>query len=123
MRANNSLHWEQPVQFGFISNVAGGCSRPVSLALGAESMKHNDPDFGELTFDAKIGWWEGRIELPSGSSFALYVHTPSEADDFITDAARRAFEKMKSSEGVARRFAATELLQIHNEEWSEGDPI
>jgi hypothetical protein len=86
-------------------------------------MKRNDPELGELTFDATIGWWEGRIQLPSGSSFALYVHTPREADHSVTDAARRAFEKMRGSEEDARRFAATELLPSHNEEWSEGKPI
>lgn len=86
-------------------------------------MQQSDPQLGKLTFDTEIGWWEGRATLPSGTSFALYVHTPSESDQSITEAARAAFEKMTSSEATALHFAAEELLPIHNEVWSEGKLI
>ena len=55
--------------------------------------------------------------------FVLHVHTSGENDHTITEAARHAFEKMKSLEQAARSFAAEELLSIHNSEWSEGKPI
>lgn len=86
-------------------------------------MKRSDPQLGDLTFDSDIGWWEGRVTLPSGSSFVLYVHTPTEKDQSITEAARAAFEKMNRSEQAAREFAAAELLSVHNGEWSEGKEI
>lgn len=96
-------------------------------------METFDP-LGTLTFNSQagisektgtgwsIGWWEGRVTLPSGE-FVLHVHTSGENDHTITEAARHAFEKMKSLEQAARSFAAEELLSIHNSEWSEGKPI
>jgi hypothetical protein len=82
-------------------------------------MTLRDAQLGELTFDSGIGWWEGRVTLPSGATFALYVHTPRETDQSITEAARSAFEKMKGSEQAAREFAARELLPVHNDHWSD----
>ena len=86
-------------------------------------MQRNDPQLGDLKFDTTISWWEGRVKLSSGSSFVLYVHTSPGGDQSITDAAPTTFDKMKSSEAAARRFAADELLALHREEWSEGKPI
>lgn len=86
-------------------------------------MKRNDAQLGELTFDPTIGWWEGQVRLASGASFVLYVHTPSATDHSITDGARAAFEKMKSSEQAARQFAAAELVSVHNDKWSEGKQV
>ena len=85
-------------------------------------MQQNDAQLGNLKFDDQIGCWEGRVTLPSGASFTLYVHT-SGNDRAITDAARLAFEKMRHSETEARQFAADELLPVHNDEWCEGKPI
>lgn len=82
-----------------------------------------DPKMGDLKWDDSVGWWEGRAVLTSGSQFALYIHTPSEADQSITDAARNVFVFMKDSEVTVRNFAAAELLAIHNESWNEGEPI
>ncbi len=87
------------------------------------SNPFEDPKLGNLMWNDSLGWWEGRTELASGSSFALYVHTPSDADQSITDAARDVFLFMKNSEDTVRKFAATELLAIHNGSWNEGEPI
>ena len=78
---------------------------------------------GELTLDSDIGWWEGSLRLPSGFTVLLYVNTPEDKDKSITDGARAAFEKMRSSEMAAREFAADELLATHNDEWCEGKKI
>jgi hypothetical protein len=86
-------------------------------------VSRSDPQLGELTFDSDIGWWEGRVRLPSGTSFVLYVHTPSESDNSIADAARTTFEKMHSSEQAAFQFAAQELLAVHNREWNDGKKL
>lgn len=86
-------------------------------------MKRYDDQFGDLTFDPSIHWWEGKVTLDSGYSFALYIHTPNKADDSITKDARSAFEKMKISEKTAREFAASKLLSIHNDTWNRGEEI
>ena len=90
---------------------------------GEGSMKHSDPLFGDLIFVSDRGWWEGYVTLPSGSSFSLYVHTPTQADQSITDAARATFEKMRQSEPTARQFAASELLASTNDKWSRETTI
>jgi hypothetical protein len=86
-------------------------------------MKHTDQQLGELTYDPKIGWWEGRATLASGASFVLYVHTPGENDNSITERERAAVEKMRCSEQTAREFAASKLLSVHNDTWNEGEKI
>ncbi|MGA3268967.1 MAG: DUF2262 domain-containing protein [Verrucomicrobiota bacterium] len=86
-------------------------------------MKCTDEQLGELTYDANIGWWEGRVTLASGASFALYVHTPGRGDNSITAGARAGFEKMRSSERIVREFAASKLLSVHNDTWNQGEEI
>jgi hypothetical protein len=53
----------------------------------------------------------------------LYIHTPGRSDNSITEGARAAFEKMRSSEQTAREFAASKLLSVHNVTWNEGEDI
>jgi hypothetical protein len=86
-------------------------------------MKCTDEQLGELTYDPRIGWWEGRVTLISGASFVLYVHTPGRGDNSITEGAKIGFEKMRNSERIAREFAASKLLAVHNDTWNEGDEI
>ncbi len=86
-------------------------------------MKRCDQQLGHIAYDPDIGWWEGCVTLPSGSAFLVYVHTPGGNDQSITEPARAAFEKMKSSEEAARQFAAAELLSIHNGMWNVGKQI
>ena len=86
-------------------------------------MKLNDEQLGDLVYDSTIGWWEGRVTLPSGASLSLYVHTAGKGDDSIAEGARTAFEKMKGAEQAAREFAASELLSVHNDTWNEGEEI
>jgi hypothetical protein len=79
--------------------------------------------FGELTYNPRIGWWEGRVTLASGASFVLYVHTRGGGDNSISEGAKVAFERMSSSEQTAREFAASTLLSVHNDTWNEGEKI
>jgi hypothetical protein len=81
-----------------------------------------DSQFGSLTFDPEIGWWEGRVRIPSGE-YALYIHASSDDEHVLTEPIRRVLEKVKSLEEAARSFAADELLLIHNSEWSDEGPI
>jgi hypothetical protein len=103
-----------------------GVTRSVAQFLaiiGRKCMKRIDEQLGELTYDPDIGWWEGRVTLTAGSSFVLYVHTPGRDDSSITEGVKIAFEKMRISEQVAREFAASKLLSVHNDTWNEGEKI
>lgn len=82
-----------------------------------------DLQLGTLVWDTSCGWWVGEVVLVSGSKFVLYIHTPSEMDQSITDGARQVFALMKDSERTVRHFAASELLPVHNSSWSESKPI
>lgn len=86
-------------------------------------MTTTDTQFGDLIWDADLGWWTGMADLASGSSFTLYIHTPSEEDTSITEKAREAFVTMQASEQNIRKFAAQELLATHNDNWSDGKRI
>lgn len=83
----------------------------------------HDPKMGPLVWDNTCEWWKGSVDLESGSTFTLYVHTPSGIDQSITESARQVFAFMKDSETKVRRFAADNLLLTHNDNWSEGKPI
>ncbi len=86
-------------------------------------MEQTDEQLGALVYDPKIGWWEGRVMVAFGTSFALYIHTPGRSDTSITTGARVGFEKMRTSELAAREFAASKLLAVHNDSWNEGEKI
>lgn len=82
-------------------------------------MTRTDAQLGELTYHPDTGWWEGRVTLDSGASYALYVHTSGGTDTSITAGARTAFDRIRSSEQPAREFAASKLLSVHNYTWNE----
>ncbi len=46
-------------------------------------MTRTDAQLGELTYHPDTGWWEGRVTLDSGASYALYVHTSGGTDTSI----------------------------------------
>ncbi|MHC5066558.1 MAG: DUF2262 domain-containing protein [Planctomycetota bacterium] len=84
-----------------------------------------DSDLGTLTWDAQLEGWEGSIQLSSKTPFHLYIfaRTCLAIDRDITKEARLAIAKMRSHELACRRYAAEQLLAIHNAEWAEGRPI
>jgi hypothetical protein len=85
-------------------------------------MKITDPQFGELTFDERIKWWEGRVTISAGT-FELYIHTPRENSDAITDNARITFKQIEDLEKAAKEFSAADLLKVFNTTWNDGDAI
>ena len=76
----------------------------------------------DVTWDPNLEWWQGTILLESSQPFQLYVFARSE-DRRITEAARRTIERLASSEWASRQFAAAQLHEIQQSEWSEGEQV
>ena len=85
--------------------------------------KQEDTQLGELTWDPRFHWWEGRLRMPNGSEFKLYLETPSNDDQSLTEASRKAAAMIVQSDLEIRLFAANKLLSTLNESWNEGEPI
>jgi len=86
-------------------------------------MSRIDSDLGPLTWNAELDWWEGTIRLSSPELFRLYVFARSTPEQTITNDAHSAIRCLRTLEDSCRRYAATELLAVHNEEWAENGPI
>lgn len=82
-----------------------------------------DHDLGPLEWDEDLDWWEGEILLGSNQPFVLHILSRKDDRRPITDEARAAIARIRASEAACRRYAADELLAIHNSEWSEGTSI
>jgi hypothetical protein len=83
-----------------------------------------DPVLGRLTWDDNFDWWEAQIELKPGLTIDAHVELGSAQDDVAAVAAGREFIRwLRQHEPAARRFAAAELLDTHNDCWNDGKPI
>jgi hypothetical protein len=78
-----------------------------------------DPVFGALRWNPDLEWWEGSVKLVSATPFTLYIFARDTAVGEISDEARRAFRTLPQFESECRRYAASELLEIKNQEWAE----
>ncbi|MBI3921676.1 MAG: DUF2262 domain-containing protein [Armatimonadetes bacterium] len=85
----------------------------------------NDRDLGALTWNDGLDWWEGSLRLSSEAPFHLYIlaREGKTSDRAITADARRTIERLRHREADCRRYAAEELLDVHNAEWSDGNTI
>ena len=83
-----------------------------------------DESLGALRWDEQLQWWEGKIQLDSDTPFTLYLFARSDItpDRTITEECRKAVERIVGSEAKCRKYAAKELLDIHNSEWNDGPP-
>ncbi len=83
----------------------------------------NDEVFGQLVWDEQVEWWEGRCEFSAGLSIPVSV-SPNDIDlEIVLNLARKTFRSLQQSEPSLRLEATEVLLESHNEEWSDGDPI
>jgi len=85
----------------------------------------DDPDLGPMSWNEQLEWWEGSIRLTSDIPFILCVFArPRETNArAITQQSRHAIERVRSLERASREYAADQLLEIHNSEWAQGNPI
>ena len=96
-------------------------------SLGGANSIHSmvDPDLGELIWNARLQSWEGSMRLSSPQPYALHVfaraaHTPDRA---ITTKARLSIARIRGLEATCRQFASDQLLDIHNSEWPDSEPL
>ena len=83
-----------------------------------------DESLGVLNWNEQLEWWEGKIQLDSETPFTLYIFARSDLtpNRTITDECRAAIERIANREAEYRKYAATELVDIHNSEWNDGPP-
>ncbi|MCA9608003.1 MAG: DUF2262 domain-containing protein [Myxococcales bacterium] len=75
---------------------------------------------GQLLHDDRLGAWTGRATW-DGSEVELFVRGSLELDEEAFD--RTADRLVSVSNAELRTYAAAELLDVHNDDWSDdGDP-
>ncbi|MBY0460780.1 MAG: DUF2262 domain-containing protein, partial [Gemmataceae bacterium] len=83
----------------------------------------DDPVFGKLTWDDDLDQWDGRVELKPGLEVDCHLDPTDGQDEKIVGAGRKFVAWLRKKEPAARRYAASELLDTHNDGWNDGDPI
>jgi uncharacterized protein (TIGR03067 family) len=82
-----------------------------------------DAVLGQLTWDDNFDWWAAQVELKPGLIIDVHVE-PGNRDDETAVATGREFVRwLQQHELAARRFAAAQLLDTHNDAWNEGELI
>ncbi len=83
----------------------------------------NDEVFGQLVWNEQVEWWECHCEFSAGLSVPVSV-SPDDIDlETVLRQARQTFRLLQQLEPFPRLEAAKALLELHNEEWSDGEPI
>jgi uncharacterized protein (TIGR03067 family) len=87
-----------------------------------------DPVLGLIVWDDDLNYWKAKAALDAGSSFDVTISTDEATDPFsneaaIAMAARDLVDWLRDNDIAARRFAASHLLQLHNDTWNQGRPI
>jgi hypothetical protein len=84
----------------------------------ADTVTH--PDFGELRWEPKSGWWFAQIELPSGERLEVLVQ-PGEEDRFaFLDRGAELFRwALGAQPQILRDALQSELLELYNDVWRE----
>ncbi len=84
-----------------------------------------EPDLGTLTWDDRLDWWEGSILLSSNVPFRLFILAREglTTNRAITADARAAARRIRDLEAACRHYAADQLFDVYEEEWSEGSAV
>ena len=84
----------------------------------ADSVTH--PDFGQLRWEPKSGWWSAQVKLPSGERLEVLV-APGEEDRFaFLDRAAELFRwALGAQPQILRDAIQSELLELYNDVWRE----
>lgn len=67
--------------------------------------------------------WEGVLAFPSGSKAELRIDVVPAKEQAITRAARRTCLAIRAKEAEFKLKAASDLLELFNSDWNEGEPI
>jgi uncharacterized protein (TIGR03067 family) len=83
----------------------------------------DDPVIGRLIWDDNFDSWDTRIQLGSGDQIDCHIEPGNRSDETVVEAGREAIDWLRLNEANARRYAAQELLDTHNDSWNDGDAI
>lgn len=83
----------------------------------------NDPILGKLTWNDDFDHWDARVVIKPGLEVDCHLDPTDDQDERIMEAGRKFIAWLRKKEPAARRYAASELLDTHNDNWNHGDPI
>jgi len=86
-------------------------------------MRHQDPVFGELTWEDHLEWWTGQVEVAPGQTLQVALSTTQEGLETLLPKARPLFSRLWREEAELRRATAEALLELYNTAWNEGPAI
>ena len=81
-----------------------------------------DPVFGDLTWDARYRWWQGRVRSLTGDEFEITVDAPSDTETHPTDDQRKAFQAVVPRLTELKLLAVRDYLPCLNADGIEGEP-
>jgi hypothetical protein len=102
----------------FLSRLFGLYEPPKQVELPPIS----DPVFGDLTWDSKYRWWQGRFVSGSGETFATTVDAPSNEETHPTDDQRTSFLAIIPRLAELKMLAVRDYLPCFNADGVEGEP-
>ncbi len=82
-----------------------------------------DPLLGEVKWDDNYDHWKARLEVKSGVVIDFYIEPGDQTDEIALEAGRTLAQWLRAHEGDGRRYAASQLLDDHNENWNDSDQI
>jgi hypothetical protein len=82
-----------------------------------------DEFFGTLQWDERVNWYETKMTFPDGLRVSVSIPVEGEPAPTAIRRARSVFPTIQSREPEYREAATTQLLDLHNDTWNEGDEI
>jgi len=77
---------------------------------------------GNLVWDDDLEWWKAKTLLSSDTKINLAVSTDAGSDELPTiEKAGDFLLWLRSNDEAVRRFAASQLLELYNDEWRENE--
>lgn len=106
-----------------ISEIMGEV-QDVDLTKIGEALKqtvtYEDEEFGVLTLDRGLGWFEGRTHW-NGDEVHIHLNLKDDSSDEIDPVAlanlKRMFSDQKDWQSRLKSFAANEMLDLKNDSW------
>jgi len=96
---------------------------PPKTKQASGKKQIEDAVLGSLKWDDNFDWWECELELKSGLKADFHVEPgEDEGDTAAVTRGREFLQWLRENEHSARQFAASKLLDTHNDSWNEADP-
>ncbi len=86
-------------------------------------MQHQDPIFGELTWEDHLEWWTGQVTVTPDHSIQVALSTPEDGLETLLGQAHPLLAHIRQEEADLRQATAEALLELYNTAWNEGPAI